>query len=49
MKLLKTICVFGIFPLGGFVSLVEAQENVDTAVIGTIYRGSLTLTFPHQD
>lgn len=49
MNILKTVCVSGVFLLGGFVSFVEAEDqNKDTAVIGGIYTGEDAAAAPQK-
>lgn len=49
MTILKTVCVSGVFLLGGFVSFVEAQDQKEgTAVIGGIYTGKDTVIAPQK-
>lgn len=43
MTILKTVCVSGVFLLGGVTSLVKAQsQNKDTAIIGRVFTGEPT-------
>jgi len=49
MKSLKTVCVSGVFLLGGLVSFAEAQDQKeDTAVIGGIYTGEDAVATPQK-
>ena len=49
MKMLKSVCVSGVFLLGGIISFVEAQDqNKETTIVGVVYTGEKPETKPQK-